>query len=79
MSDQILAHRYHAVRTLGQGGMGQVWLAEDAIAGGTVAVKVLADVLRVTGKYDEALPLYREAIAIWEAEAATACPVLVMA
>ncbi|MDB5099951.1 MAG: hypothetical protein JWM80_4372, partial [Cyanobacteria bacterium RYN_339] len=45
MSAQVLAHRYHLRRPLGQGGMGLVWLAEDTLQGGDVALKVLTEQL----------------------------------
>jgi len=38
-----LASRYRLVRKLGAGGSSEVWLAEDAAAGGPLAVKLLAD------------------------------------
>ena len=42
MSDPVLvAERYALVDRLGVGGMGEVWRAEDRVAGGIVAVKVL--------------------------------------
>jgi len=42
MSDPVLvAERYALIDRLGVGGMGEVWRAEDRIAGGIVAVKVL--------------------------------------
>ncbi len=42
MSDPVLvAERYALIDRLGVGGMGEVWRAEDQVAGGVVAVKVL--------------------------------------
>ena len=41
MIGEILGNRYKILRDLGSGGMAWVYLAEDSLEGGTVAVKVL--------------------------------------
>ena len=42
----LLANRYRVVKQLGQGGMGSVWLAEDAkLDGRKVAIKMLPSIL----------------------------------
>src|SRR5689334_9059207 len=53
--------RYRALRFLGQGGMGSVWLAEDSILQRPVALKVLA---AESSASDLAARLMREAIVL---------------
>src|SRR4051794_34393390 len=43
--DQIIAERYHVIRKLGDGGMGQVYLAEHVKMGRQVALKVMKPAL----------------------------------
>jgi serine/threonine protein kinase len=45
------AERYTLQRHLGAGGMASVWLAEDALLGRPVAVKVIADTLALDERY----------------------------
>jgi serine/threonine protein kinase len=40
-TQQLIASRYRFERSLGAGGMGQVWAADDTVLGRTVAVKVV--------------------------------------
>ena len=47
MVGKTLLH-YHIIRKLGQGGMGEVYLAEDTRLDRQVAIKVLPERLRAT-------------------------------
>src|SRR5688572_11600197 len=42
MTDVRLAQRYRSLRLLGEGSMGRVWLVEDEVTGGQLALKVIA-------------------------------------
>ena len=47
-ADRVIAGRYRLTSLLGVGGMGEVWLAEDAVLGRAVALKQLTDRHRAT-------------------------------